>query len=195
MKLSKGFTLIELLIVIGVLGIMATGLLAAVDPFEQLKKARDANNRNIAIELLNAFTRYYATHGQFPWNMTPVDTACSTAALGTLAGFGDMAATGAFKVQSMNGCVTNTLIADGELKNLFFTGLGQTDIYVSSADKTHIVVCFSPEGKALRNDAITSYTLSDNGPYKIVDDGIAQGGQSGDLCPGATDGTCLQCYQ
>jgi len=34
-----GFTLMELLIVIGVLGILAAGLLAAIDPFEQLKKA------------------------------------------------------------------------------------------------------------------------------------------------------------
>jgi len=33
---NKGFTLMELLIVIGVLGILAAGLLAAIDPFEQL---------------------------------------------------------------------------------------------------------------------------------------------------------------
>jgi len=75
--LQKGFTLIELLVVIGVLGILATGLLAAVDPFEQLKKARDANYRNAAIETLNAFTRYYATHGYFPWNSTgTIPTGC-----------------------------------------------------------------------------------------------------------------------
>ena len=65
---AKAFTLIELLIVIGVLGILAAGLLAAVDPFEQLKKARDANNRNAVIELHNAYTRYYATHGNLPWD-------------------------------------------------------------------------------------------------------------------------------
>ena len=46
--------MIELLIVIGVLGILATGLLAAVDPFEQLKKARDtkAMVRNVSLSTL-----------------------------------------------------------------------------------------------------------------------------------------------
>ena len=64
---NKGFTLMELLIVIGVLGILAAGLLAAIDPFEQLKKARDTNNRNAATEFLQASQRYYATHGYLPW--------------------------------------------------------------------------------------------------------------------------------
>src|SRR3990167_265507 len=79
-KLSQGFTLIELLIVIGVLGILASGLLAAVDPFEQLKKARDANNRNAAVETLNAMTRYYATHGYLPWWSGATIATCGTAA-------------------------------------------------------------------------------------------------------------------
>ena len=39
MKKSLGFTLIELLIVIALLGALAVGLLATIDPFEQLKKA------------------------------------------------------------------------------------------------------------------------------------------------------------
>ena len=41
LSLSKGFTLIELLIVIELLGALAAGLLAAIDPFEQLKKGVD----------------------------------------------------------------------------------------------------------------------------------------------------------
>lgn len=190
MNLKKGFTLIELLIVIGVLGILAAGLLAAVDPFEQLKKARDANNRNAAIEALNAFTRYYATHGQLPWNMSPVDTGCNTAVAGALAGFGDMTAGGAYKIQDMNACVTNTLIADGELKTLFFSGIGQTDIYVSSANATNVVVCFAPEGKALVNDPSTNYLVSGTGPYTIV---VDTGSPA--TCPGTTGNVCLQCFQ
>ena len=35
--IQKGFTLIELLVVIGILGILATSLIATIDPFEQLR--------------------------------------------------------------------------------------------------------------------------------------------------------------
>jgi len=66
-KGKKGFTLIELLVVIGILGILAIGILAAIDPFEQLKKGRDTNLRNVTVEYVNACTRYYATHGVLPW--------------------------------------------------------------------------------------------------------------------------------
>ena len=38
----KGFTLIELLVVIAVLGVLAAGVLVAVNPAEQLAKGRDA---------------------------------------------------------------------------------------------------------------------------------------------------------
>ncbi len=194
MKLSKGFTLIELLVVIGVLGILATGLLAAVDPFEQLKKARDANNRNIAIETLDAFTRYYATHGNLPWNLDTIPTGCATTGAGApLAGFGALA-TGAYKIQDMNACITNSLISDGELKSAFFSGLGSSNFYIASGNKTNVVVCFLPEGKALINDKLSSYLVGNtSSPYTIVDDGIVQGGTGGDACPGTAG--CAQCFQ
>lgn len=189
MESHKGFTLIELLIVIGVLAILATGLLAAVDPFEQLKKARDANNRNVAIEVLNGFTRYYATHGSFPWNLQPPTASCDTAAGQPLAGFGALAS-GAFKIQTMQNCVTDSLIADGELKTGFFSGIGSTNIYVASNNASNVVVCFAPEGKALINDALSNYKVSGSGPYAIaVDSGSPK------TCPGTSGNVCLQCFQ
>lgn len=39
---SHGFTLIELLVAMGIIGIITTGLLIAVNPVEQLRKSRDA---------------------------------------------------------------------------------------------------------------------------------------------------------
>ncbi|HLD01481.1 MAG TPA: prepilin-type N-terminal cleavage/methylation domain-containing protein, partial [Patescibacteria group bacterium] len=45
LSLSKGFTLIELLIVIAVLGVLATIVLVAIDPLEQLSRGTDAGQK------------------------------------------------------------------------------------------------------------------------------------------------------
>lgn len=184
----------ELLIVIGVLGILAAGLLAAIDPFEQLKKARDANNRNAAIEMVSSLTRYFAAHGAFPWNMTSVIDSCSTATGKSLVGL-DVLATGSLPIASFETCFTNTLMTDGELKTTFFDGIGSTPYYIASSatDKTDLTVCFIPEGKSLRSDAKTSYLLTGAAaPYTIVD----QTSLTGAKCPttGSTD-ICLQCFR
>ncbi len=188
-RLAVGFTLIELLIVIGVLGILASGLLAAVDPFEQLKKARDANTRNATVELMNAFTRYYATHGAFPWNLaTPVVCDATTARPGALA-------TASVEINNMKDCIT-ALESDGELKPNFVDNVN-SDMYVASdpADKTDVKVCFAPEGKALRSDANTKYYLDTTGAplMKIVPD--PDGGVLATDCPNSVSSSCLQCFE
>jgi prepilin-type N-terminal cleavage/methylation domain-containing protein len=184
---KKGFTLIELLIVIGVLGILAAGLLAAVDPFEQLKKARDANNRNASIETLNAFTRYYSSHAAFPWNRTAPTAGCVIGGVGPLpVGFGTTAL--ALNVTGMQACINESLIVDGELKTEYFTGLGDsTGLMVVSSGPTSISVCFPPEGKAARADSLTK--------YYVINDLMTVEDRNPALCPGAQDGTCYQCYQ
>ena len=139
---SRGFTLIELLVVLGILGILAAGLLAAIDPFEQLKKGRDTNMRNTSIELLNAMTRYYATHGSLPW--------CPLAAC---------AAQNKVKLNDATFWDSDTgylqdLINDGELKSEFRTGLGEVNagrMYLTSSDATEVIICFQPDSKSLRN--------------------------------------------
>jgi prepilin-type N-terminal cleavage/methylation domain-containing protein len=70
-KSSKGFTLIELLVVIGILGVLAAALVATIDPFEQLKKATDANVKNTAVEFIDANIRYFTTHNAMPWVNDP----------------------------------------------------------------------------------------------------------------------------
>ena len=41
----KGFTLLELLIVISLIGVIAAGLLAVLNPMEQISKANDAKRK------------------------------------------------------------------------------------------------------------------------------------------------------
>ncbi len=191
-----GFTLIELLVVIGVLGILAAGLLAAVDPFEQLKKARDANNRNASIESLNALTRYYATHGVQPWWSTIVGCASGTdsnvfdgirtSESGYPHKYVVLAnSTDASYNATVNACVTSSLIADGELKASFFSGLA-APLYVASGAKTTVIVCYSPEGKALRNDATAVQWALNAAATTIIS-----------TCSDAdrAAGLCLSCYQ
>lgn len=140
LKISQGFTLIELLVVIGILGILTVGLLAAIDPFEQLKKGRDTNLRNVTVEYVNAVTRYYATHGSMPWG----DTALDTTTLEDTA------------VQNY----TQLLINEGELKPEFQKALGDNakKIYITGkVDPLQAILCFDPDSKSLSADATTKY--------------------------------------
>lgn len=150
---DKGFTLIELLIVIGVLGILATGLLAAVDPFEQLKKGRDTNMRNTVVELHNSLIRYYATHGDLPWNDS---SGCAYT--------GDIT-DGSATVTTLDGddCI-QVIIDDGELKEDFVTVLGDNaeNIFVTSPSDVQVRVCFSPESKSIFRDEATRYDVTGN---------------------------------
>lgn len=56
---SSGFTLIELLIVIAILGVLAGGVLIAIDPLEQLARGRDAGRKTTIDQLGKAIQSYY----------------------------------------------------------------------------------------------------------------------------------------
>jgi len=68
----KGFTLIELLIVIGVIGILVTGVFVYVDPLAQLQKAHDARRKSDLAQIQRALEQFYKDdNGKYPAN--PVD--------------------------------------------------------------------------------------------------------------------------
>ena len=188
----------ELLIVIGVLGILAAGLLAAIDPFEQLKKARDTNNRSAAIELLGASQRYYATHGYLPWfkgtgNPITYDVNCPAADWGLIRD-AELAYPHSYVpvAPEINSggiftCLDATLGDDGEIKQTFFDGL-RTSLYIQSGSSTRAAVCFSPEGKSNRTDDSTKYVL-DAGAVTVAEDLTAA------TCPDVENELCLQCFE
>lgn len=155
MKKNLGFTLIELLIVIGVLGILAAGLLAAVDPFEQLKKGNDTNKRNVVVELNNAMIRYYATHGSLPWDN---GTVCNSVYVNGNAAVSLETLNGGTAVAG--GCIL-PLITDGELKSDYVSGVGSGNMpkyFIYSATGVDLSVCYAPESKSFYQDTGAKWT-------------------------------------
>jgi prepilin-type N-terminal cleavage/methylation domain-containing protein len=60
---KKGFTLIELLIVMAILGVLAVVVLVAINPAEQLKRARDTGRISSVTQLGHAAAAYYTGNG------------------------------------------------------------------------------------------------------------------------------------
>lgn len=177
-KFSKGFTLIELLIVIALLGALAVGLLAALDPFEQLKKGTDTGVRNTVSEFHGAAIRFYALKNQMPW----CDPAVSPA---TCNDPSDVTLT------TVNGGpyynAVDQVVNSGELKTEFVNLAGNQMglIHVSGTnDPPTMVVCFQPTSKSFQSDKNTKYN-SDGTLYS--------GGGSCKSAGGAVD--CWWCIQ
>lgn len=62
----KGFTLIELLIVIAILGILAAGVLVAINPVQKINQANDANMKSNVGQIATALQAYYTTNQAYP---------------------------------------------------------------------------------------------------------------------------------
>ncbi len=166
MQSAKGFTLIELLVVIGILGILAAALVATLDPFEQLKKAQDANVKNIAVEFVEASTRYYTTHNAMMWGD---DTSCAT-----LAGPVTMSLTDSKAVP----CLTD-LVNDGEIKAGFTTATNALQYIIITGSSNSVTACFQPQSKSGARDANAKYTI---------------GGVETTGCAGQPGGSLTTCY-
>ncbi len=169
---KRGFTLIELLIVIAILGIIAVGLLAALDPLEQTRRASDASKRQLATDLMNALDRYY-TQQQFP--AFCADSTCGTVYLPDTPGV---------LVSAMDSNVSTNLSNIGESKSATaYTNHPQaTRVYVSrdgSAPNYTAVLCWQPESKSQKSNVESRFTSSDG---------------TGTCTPGST-ANCFQCIR
>ncbi|MBI5044488.1 MAG: type II secretion system protein [Candidatus Levybacteria bacterium] len=149
--LQKGFTLIELLVVIGILGILATALIATIDPFEQLKKAQDSNVKNSMVEYLNANLRYFTTHNGMPW----ADTA--NAGGGYAGCSGNDGSASADTLGGAGSTCVNALVADGELKPTYTTATNITKEIVVFGNSNTITACYQPQSKSGQRDINTHY--------------------------------------
>ena len=144
-KFNKGFTLIELLIVIALLGALAVGLLAALDPFEQLKKGTDTGTRNTVSEFQGATIRYYAIKNYMPWCSGSSDNCAdptSTELSSLSSSISNIISTGELKVDF-------SALAGGQLDSIFVTGTN---------DPPEVAVCFKPTSKSFASNPNTKFT-------------------------------------
>lgn len=167
---KRGFTLIELLIVIALLGALAVGLLAALDPFEQLKKGTDTGVRNTVTELQHAMIRYYAIKGNMPWC---ADNTCSAYEDGLADTLTNVTA------NNLDNTIQN-IIDTGELKSDFSTLAGDATlqkihVYGSNTNAA-VQVCYKPTAKSFIADPNTKFVPA----------------TGADTCTGAT---CLWCVK
>ncbi len=149
----RGFTLIELLVVLGILGILAAALLAAINPVEQLRKGQDTALKNIASEFVGATTSYYSTLNSLPWFSVANGGANCYAGGNTL---------NAVALNSLAGCIT-TLVTNGELKASFQNTPNLSKVIVTnpnpqSGNAADVIACFQPQSNSQQLDLNTKYT-------------------------------------
>jgi len=169
LKKDSGFTLIELLVVIAILGLLATALIATIDPFEQIKKANDTNMQDIATEVVEANVRYYATHNALPWftvkaggqNCYTGGNTLTTVSLTNLA-------------NCMNDYVTEGELKQGFLSNAYINYVVLTNPSSLTGNATDTAACFLPTSKSEQKDPNTKY--NENGSLAPANSCLSVGG-------------------
>lgn len=151
LKQAKGFTLLELLIVVALLGALFIGLLATLDPLEQINRGTDTARRNIVSEIYGAAINYYALKGDYPWQndivgMAASDVLMTTAPDGYINKFIE---TGELKSDFI------TLAGSGNLNKIFLTSRGD-----ANGIRKNVAVCFLPESKSIVRNTNAQYDVN-----------------------------------
>lgn len=174
--MKKGFTLIELLVVITLIGILAVAVLSAINPIEQINKARDAGKRADSSQLISALDRYFASNLKFPWNNYTSHILTDDAFSGNVRAVGVGVCTDAqvadatLENSDASGCTPTVdtgvnhygyLIETQELKSQFAKrNYFKSSPTLPTSDKLFVIklagdpsvsVCFVPQSKAMRD--------------------------------------------
>ena len=132
---SLGFTLIELLVVIGLLAILLSIVLIAINPFEQYAKADDLKRRIATQDLVNTSNIYLTEKKAYPWE---VNEACKD----------EIEAGGFFT--NMGECIKEMTGRD-KLSKSEKDNLEKTQVHTC---REQAVMCYLPSTKEIIPDAI-----------------------------------------
>jgi len=206
---AKAFTLVELLIVIALLGVIATIVIAAINPIEQANRSRDAGMKADASQLVSALQRYYTGFNNYPWTIVDVTNYADS---DSILQFTD----GEASNQIIGLCESDTTCATGGelvtanemqiafLTRKFITATSETDmLYVGkgSGASSSVFVCWVPKSNSARQNAIAnnkvvdlSSAFTDGGSATPTYTDNCDSGPTNDLwSPDSGMPTCAEC--
>lgn len=170
-KFASGFTLVELLIVISLLGIIATIVIATINPIEQANRARDTRFKADGSQLISAIDRYFAAHSYFPW-VTYGSVADNDAAFGFASagdpGVGICSASGCTGTgDTYDGLLITTDELKSEFRNRDFIQNTESNdkskkLFIGKEGGTtsaSVYACFIPASKSERDKAVIAHKV------------------------------------
>lgn len=147
--------MVELLVVISIIAILATAVLAALNPMEQLRKGRDTARKADAQAIVGAIDRFQSTFGCYPWEYSPTNLDCSRGVMTQMQPGGVGASLTVPRMTNNN--YLSQLFLKEELKDVFIsrTSIQNHELWISEgADNGQASVCFTPESKSARGGGL-----------------------------------------
>ena len=187
---SAGFTLIELLVVIGILGVLAAALIAAINPIEQINKAGDTSVQNVSVAFIQGLQSYVTTHQMLPWDANSGVTGCANSTINNtlLSGLPPTCISALTGEGDLNSTYTSS--PSNILQRIYITQVAA----VGSLKPNTVSACYLPLSKAFETESATAY-YSNGVPVAGGSGGSNANGSTPTNCQLSNASNCYWCTQ